>query len=550
MRRSLLEAVIRHAGALAEAGASDADLLRRFADNREESAFAELVRRHGPMVWAVCRHSLPNPADAEDAFQATFLALVRSAGKVRAGAALGGWLHGVAVRVAAKAKRSAVRRRQREEKVAGPEAGRPVPEAAWNELLAAVHEEVQRLPETLRTAFVLCELEGVRQPDAAARLGWKPGTLTGRLTKARQRLLEQLTKRGLVPTVAAGAAGLGAATASPVVPASLVAKVMTGAGATPGVVSPAVLELLREVTPMMFNRAKLLAAALLAAGGLGVGVGAKVISSAGAQPGAEGAPGAPPAPRAGARADKGKAKAKPPKAGGGMMAGAMFGHEKWDYQFDNTPKSAAEFRKLVEKRGQEGWEFAGQAHFPRGSSSPDVPPQLVFKRPHTRGKGFGMAFSGMGSGGMMAPGGMPGMAGGAMGSGMAPGGGFGMPGAGGPMMAGGMPPGMGMGGATPSLPRSKSKSAPGEYEVIGLKHASATDFASMLNQLFPAANVVGYPQTNSLILKADGETLREVEKLIKKLDVPAAANGAGGPFAPGSSGYPGGGSFRPPAGTR
>lgn len=282
---------------------------------------------------------------------------------------------------------------------------------------------------------------------------------------------------------------------------------------------------------MMFNRAKLLAAALLAAGGLGVGVGAKVISTAGAQPGAEGAPGAPPAPpRAGARADKGKDKAKPPKAGGGMMAGAMFAHEKWDYQFDNTPKSVEEFRKLVEKRGQDGWEFAGQAHFPRGSSGADAAPQLVFKRPHARGKGFGMAFSGMGAGGMMAPGGMPGMPGGAMGSGMMPG--MAMPGAGGAMMAGGMPPGMGMGGAAPGLPRSKSRPAAGEYEVIGLKHASATDFASMLKQLFPAANVVGYPQTNSLILKADGETLREVEKLIKKLDVPAAANAPGGPFGP------------------
>jgi RNA polymerase sigma factor (sigma-70 family) len=551
MRRSLLEAVIRHAGALAtQSATSDAELLRRFADSRDEAAFAELVRRHGPMVWAVCRQSLVNAADAEDAFQATFLALVRSAGKVRAGAALGGWLHGVAVRVATKAKRSAVRRRQREQKAAGPEAGRPIPEAAWNELLAAVHEEVRRLPEALRTAFVLCELEGVRQPDAAARLGWKPGTLTGRLTKARQRLLEQLTKRGLVPTVASGATGLSAATASAVVPSSLFGKVMTFAEAVPGEVSPAVLELLREVTPMMLSRTKLLAAAVLAAGGLGIGVGAKVMSTAGAQPGGEGEVAAKPAPKKDRDARDGKDKAKSPPAKAGLMAGAAFPRERWEYQFDNSPKSVEELRKLVEKRGRDGWEFAGQVHFPRGGAGADVPPQLVFKRPHGWGKGFGMAFSGMDAGGMMRPGGMspygmPGMEmpGGGMGSGGKPGS---MPGLFGGM-GGGMPPGMSspMGGPAMAPPRSKSKSAAGEYQVVGLKHASAMDFASMLQQLFPAVNVVGYSQTNSLILKADQETLREVEALIKKLDIPAPANtpggagGAGGPFAPGA-GYPGG----------
>jgi hypothetical protein len=162
-----------------------------------------------------------------------------------------------------------------------------------------------------------------------------------------------------------------------------------------------------------------------------------------------------------------------------------------------------------------------------------------------------MAFSGMGTGGMMPPGGMPGMPGmgmpgGGMGGGMMssgkPGGMPGMPGAAGPMMAGGMPPGMGVGGATPSLPRSKSKSAAGEFQVVGLKHASAMDFATMLKQLFPAANVVGYSQTNSLILKADQETLREVEALIKKLDIPTPANTPGGAGGPGGPFRPGGGS--------
>src|SRR5436305_6586625 len=120
MNRTLLETVVRHAGALA-AGSGDAApddaLLRRFVALKDETAFAELVRRHGPMVWAVCRQLLPNQADAEDAFQATFLALVRSAATVRT-VALGAWLHGVAVKAAAKVKRAAARQRQREERVA------------------------------------------------------------------------------------------------------------------------------------------------------------------------------------------------------------------------------------------------------------------------------------------------------------------------------------------------------------------------------------------------------------------------------------------------
>src|SRR5262245_66682306 len=126
MSRSLLQVVLRHAeGLTAGETAPDAELVSRFARGRDESAFTELLRRHGPMVWAACRHLLPDEADAEDAFQATFLALVRSAGKIRSGAAVGGWLHGVAVRVANKVRRSAARRRQREEKGAGPEGTRP-----------------------------------------------------------------------------------------------------------------------------------------------------------------------------------------------------------------------------------------------------------------------------------------------------------------------------------------------------------------------------------------------------------------------------------------
>ncbi|HUR53427.1 MAG TPA: sigma-70 family RNA polymerase sigma factor, partial [Gemmataceae bacterium] len=290
MNRNLLQTVVRHAEVLAASPsrASDAELLERFTGSKDEAAFAEIVRRHGPMVWAVCRHTLTEAADADDAFQATFLALVRSAHTIRTGSAVGGWLHGVAVRVCTKVRRGAVRRRQREQKVACPEADRPVPDSTWDGLLAAVHEEVQKLPEAERTAFVLCDLEGVRQPDAAERLGWKLGTLSGRLTRARQRLLERLTSRGLAPALAAGGLGVGVATAcaaaipgwgqprgtgvqpAATVPDDLVhnAVVLSRAG---DAVPPVILKLVTGVVPM--SRTKLFAAAVFAVGGLAVGSG-------------------------------------------------------------------------------------------------------------------------------------------------------------------------------------------------------------------------------------------------------------------------------------
>ena len=185
--------------------------VRRFAADRDQAAFAVLVRRHGPLVWGVCRNLLPADADAEDAFQATFLALVRSAGTIRQTEALGGWLHGVAYRVAMKARRSAARRKKREAIAAVPSRITPVPDAAWDDLQAAVHEEVCRLPDKLRLPFVLCGLQGRQQKDVAKQLGWKVGTVSGRLTQARQRLLDRLARRGVPVGVAAGAAVLGMA---------------------------------------------------------------------------------------------------------------------------------------------------------------------------------------------------------------------------------------------------------------------------------------------------------------------------------------------------
>ena len=204
MRTNFVRGLLRQLATEAE---PDGELVRRHILGDAE-AFPQLARRHAPLVWGVCRQLLPE-ADAEDAFQATFLLLARKAHAVKNPAALGAWLHTVAVRVAKNARRAAARRTTRERKAATAEASRPVADAAWDGLLAAVHEEVAALPESLRVAFILCDLEGVSPARAAERLGWKAGTLSGRLTRARQALLARLSARGLAPAVAgAGLAAL------------------------------------------------------------------------------------------------------------------------------------------------------------------------------------------------------------------------------------------------------------------------------------------------------------------------------------------------------
>ena len=182
---------------------TDARLLERFAVDRDESAFAALVDRHGPMVLGVCRSVLKDGHDAEDAFQATFLVLARKAATVRAGDALGVWLYRVAFRIAVQADREAGRRRRTEaEASALAESARRGPQA---DLLAALHEEVDRLPARLREPVVLCYLEGRTYDEAGRALRLPPATIRGRLARARGRLAARLACQG-----AAGATALAA----------------------------------------------------------------------------------------------------------------------------------------------------------------------------------------------------------------------------------------------------------------------------------------------------------------------------------------------------
>ena len=187
-------------------GLTDGELLGRLADGpaRDDAAgpaFAALMDRHGPMVLRVCRSILRDEHDAQDAFQATFLVLVRRADAVRRQESVGSWLHGVALRVAAHA-RAGMARRRRHERCAGElavTADRSGAEGVSPELAAILQEELGRLPERYRAAFVLCYLEGHTCEAAAARLGWPVGTVKSRLARGRERLRGRLIRRGLVP---------------------------------------------------------------------------------------------------------------------------------------------------------------------------------------------------------------------------------------------------------------------------------------------------------------------------------------------------------------
>jgi RNA polymerase sigma factor (sigma-70 family) len=188
---------------------SDADLLSRFLRQQDEGAFAAMVGRHAPMVLGVCRRVLHDPHQAEDAAQATFLVLARKAAAIHPPDRLAAFLYGVARQVALNARRGEARRRQREAHAgepAAPGGGRdPLDELTARELLAALDEEVQQLPETFRLPLILCCLEGKTQEEAARQLGWTPGSVKGRLERGRARLHARLVQRGLSLAVALGA---------------------------------------------------------------------------------------------------------------------------------------------------------------------------------------------------------------------------------------------------------------------------------------------------------------------------------------------------------
>jgi RNA polymerase sigma factor (sigma-70 family) len=182
---------------------TDGQLLERFATTRGEAAeraFAVLLERHGPMVLGVCRGVLTDAHAADDAFQATFLVLVKKARGLWVRESLGPWLHQVAYRTASCARSAAVRQRRHEQRAAATRAAgweaRPEPA---DELGRVLHEEIERLPERYQAPLVLCDLEGRTHEQAARHLGWPVGTVKSRLARGRKRLRDRIRRRGFDP---------------------------------------------------------------------------------------------------------------------------------------------------------------------------------------------------------------------------------------------------------------------------------------------------------------------------------------------------------------
>jgi RNA polymerase sigma factor (sigma-70 family) len=243
---------------------SDGQLLERFAAGRDggAAAFEALVARHGPMVWGVCRAVLGDPHDADDAFQATFLILVRRAGSIRNHDAFGPWLHAVAHRVAVRARAVAARRRAREHSSAALERWPAVCQGD-PDLCATLHEEIDRLPERYRVTIVLCDLEGCTHAEAARQLRWPIGTVSGRLSRARGLLRSRIARRGLT-----GPAGVLAAAEVPqgahtAVPPALIDATLRAAAAAASPSGMLVRGILRAI---LLGKAKAAAAVLLAGG--------------------------------------------------------------------------------------------------------------------------------------------------------------------------------------------------------------------------------------------------------------------------------------------
>ncbi len=255
----------------AEADVSDEFLLRRFVAEGDETSFALLVRRHGPMVLGVCTRIMGHRHDAEDAFQATFFVLARKAGSVVKRTSLAGWLYAVAYRIALEAHAVNARRRKMERQV-GQMPQPPVAPAEPQDWRPILDQELSRLPEKYRVPVILCDLEGRPRRDVARQLSLPEGTLSSRLATARRMLASRLARYGLSLSGGALAAVLSEG-ASAAVPSSLVsstaqAALLAAAGQLAASLPAAVL--MRGVLQSMFiAKLKLMAGALMVVTALG-----------------------------------------------------------------------------------------------------------------------------------------------------------------------------------------------------------------------------------------------------------------------------------------
>jgi RNA polymerase sigma factor (sigma-70 family) len=275
----------------------DQQLLERFVDRREKAAFEALFRRHGPLVWDVCRRVLHHYQDAEDAFQATFLVLARQAGSIRNPESVGSWLHGVAYHAALNVRKQAATRLRHEPQAPKRPPSDPLAEVTGRELLGILDHELLQLPERYRAPLILYYLEGKTRDQAARLLGWSLGTFKRRLHQARECLRGRLERRGLTLPAVLLPAGVLATTLSTnaacaALPATLAAATVkaallsaAGGPATAGAFGPRVTALAQGgIKAMRTTTWKLALALFLIVGLVGAGLGL-LASSPPAEPG-------------------------------------------------------------------------------------------------------------------------------------------------------------------------------------------------------------------------------------------------------------------------
>ncbi len=291
---------IRRIGAVGRfADLPDGELVERFVASQDEEAFNALIHRHGPLVLTVCQRVLNNVQDAEDAFQATFLVLVRKARSIAKRDSVASWLHGVAHRIAVRAKVANSRRQSIQRRVPRIPPTDTLNHVVMADLRFVLDEEVQRLPERHRAPFILCYMEGKTNAEAARLLGCPPGTVMSRLACARERLRTRLVRRGLGLSAALVATRLSQSAVSAVVPAKLAdstlraALLVTHGGVAASMLSAHVAALVAETSKACWiTKASLAAVALLAACiGIGVGTTVRLAESGGSNPQRDSVPG-------------------------------------------------------------------------------------------------------------------------------------------------------------------------------------------------------------------------------------------------------------------
>jgi RNA polymerase sigma factor (sigma-70 family) len=291
MPNAPLKTVLRHVRRLAakqnaETDADDA-LLKRFVSSCDEGAFEAILARHGSMVLNVCQRVLHDPHAAEDAFQATFLVLVRKARSIGQGELLCNWLYGVACRTAQRAKVERAKRQCRESAAPSKQPADCLADITVRELFAALDGELQRMSSPYRAPLVLCYLQGKTRDEAARQLGWSLSTLDRRLNRAREILRTRLFRRGVTLSVVMFPILLLQSSASASMSSSLLAATTkagsafaAGQALNSGTVSADVVALTEGVLKAMFlTKLKTFVVVLLSLGALGFGVGAGSLTS-------------------------------------------------------------------------------------------------------------------------------------------------------------------------------------------------------------------------------------------------------------------------------